>query len=298
MHVLVLGSAAGGGFPQWNCRCPVCSLAWEGSPRVRPRTQSTVAVSVDGASWVLLNASPDLRAQILAAPQLHPQREGRSSPIESVILSNADLDHVAGLLALRENHSFALHASAEVLETLDADPVFRVLNPSFVRRIPFRLDHPFASGGLHIVAFAVPGKRPLFFQSEGEGIGSETEMTVGLDITSNGRRFVYIPGCAHVTDALRARLAGADLLFFDGTTFTDDELPALGLSSKTAARMGHMAMIGESGSLNALAHINVARKVFIHLNNTNPVLIEDSPQRRTVEASGWEIAFDGMTVSL
>lgn len=298
MKIVILGSAAGGGFPQWNCRCPNCRLAWAGDPRVSRRTQSSLAVSADGRDWVLVNASPDLRQQIVATPDLHPRQGARDTPIAAVILTNGDVDHVAGLLTLRERQPFALHASPSLHALLDADPVFGVLDPALVSRHAMTLDAPSAVAGLRVTPFAVPGKVPLFLESGEVEIGRETDMTLGLVIEAAGRRAVHVPGCAAVTDALLARVAGADLLLFDGTTYTDDEMVGLGLSPKTAARMGHVAMSGPHGSLSALAGAEVTRRVYVHINNTNPVLVEGSPERRVVEAAGWQVAHDGMEIAL
>ncbi len=298
MHIIVIGSAAGGGFPQWNCRCPTCRLAWAGDPRVVPRTQSSLAVSADGRDWVLVNASPDLRQQIIATPALHPRDGARHSPIRAVVLTNGDVDHVAGLLTLRERQPFALHASASLHAMLDADPVFAVLDRTLVSRHALALDEAGRIEGLDVTAFAVPGKVPLFLESGEVEVGGETEMTVGLDIRANGRRAVHVPGCASVTPALLERIRGADLLLFDGTTFTDDEMPRLGLSPKTAARMGHVAMSGPGGSLDALAEAEVGAKVYLHINNTNPALVEGSAERRAIETAGWRIAHDGMEFRL
>ena len=294
MRIIVLGSAAGGGFPQWNCRCPTCSLAWAGDPRVVPRSQSGLAVSADGVSWVLINASPDLRQQIVATPALHPAEGPRHSPIAAVVLTNGDVDHVAGLLTLRERQAFALHASPSLHAMLDADPVFAVLDRGLVTRHATALDRAGDIAGLAVTPFAVPGKVPLFLEFGEVEIGRETDMTVGLDIRAGGRRAVHVPGCAAVTPALLDRIAGADLLLFDGTTFTDDEMPRLGLSPKTAARMGHVAMSGPEGSLARLAGAAVGAKVYVHINNTNPALVAGSPERAAVEAAGWHLAEDGM----
>ena len=298
MRIIVLGSAAGGGFPQWNCRCPTCSLAWAGDPRVVPRSQSGLAVSADGVSWVLINASPDLRQQIVATPALHPAEEFRHSPIAAVVLTNGDVDHVAGLLTLRERQAFALHASPSLHAMLDADPVFAVLDRGLVARHATALDRADDIAGLAVTPFAVPGKVPLFLEFGEVEIGRETDMTVGLDIRAGGRRAVHVPGCAAVTPALLDRIAGADLLLFDGTTFTDDEMPRLGLSPKTAARMGHVAMSGPEGSLARLAGAAVGARVYVHINNTNPALVAGSPERAAVEAAGWRLAEDGMEFAL
>ena len=298
MRIIVLGSAAGGGFPQWNCRCPTCSLAWAGDPRVVPRSQSGLAVSADGAAWVLVNASPDLRQQILATPALHPAEGRRHTPVSAVVLTNGDVDHVAGLLTLRERQAFALHASPSLHAMLDADPVFAVLDRGLVTRHVTALDRVSDIAGLAVTPFAVPGKVPLFLEAGEVEIGRETDMTVGLDIRAGGRRAVHVPGCAAVTPALIDRIAGADLLLFDGTTFTDDEMPRLGLSPKTAARMGHVAMSGPEGSLARLAGAAVRAKVYVHINNTNPALVTGSPERAAVEAAGWRLAEDGMEITL
>ena len=299
LHVIVLGSAAGGGFPQWNCRCPVCRLAWDGDPRVSHRTQSSLAVSADGRSWTLLNASPDLRQQVLATPALHPRHGDRDTPISAVMLTNGDVDHIAGLLCLRERQPFRLLASPAIQAMIASDPAFGVLDPAVVERSPVRSGEPVDLGaGLSAEAFPVPGKVPLFLETGAVDIGTETEMTTGLDILAGGRRMVYVPGCAAVTDRLLERIDGADLLVFDGTTYTDDEMVRLGLSPKTAARMGHLAMSGPGGSMAALADVTVGRRIYSHINNTNPVLVDGSPERRAVEAAGWEIAFDGMEIVL
>ncbi|MBO0733129.1 MAG: pyrroloquinoline quinone biosynthesis protein PqqB [Methylocapsa sp.] len=298
MRILVLGSAAGGGFPQWNCRCPVCSLAWQGDRRVKPRSQSSVAVSADGARWLLLNASPDLRQQIIASPSLHPRGAMRQSPIAAVFLTNADADHIAGLLSLREQQPFLLFGSKAALAQARSG-IFGVLNPGLVQARAVELDRPAHTGlGLTLTPFAVPGKVPLYLEGEEVEIGTENESTAGLAISDGKSQFFYVPGCAKIHDGLRKRLWGAKLLFFDGTTFTDDEMVRLGVSKKTAWRMGHVAMSGREGSLNALASCGIGRKIYVHINNTNPVLIENSAERAVVAQAGWEVAYDGMEVCL
>jgi pyrroloquinoline quinone biosynthesis protein B len=298
VHIVVLGSAAGGGFPQWNCLCPVCQLAWAGDKRVKPRTQSSLAISSDGEKWLLLNASPDLRQQIIASRRLHPRGASRQSPIAGVFVTNGDVDHLTGLLTMREQQPFTLYASKLTL-ALTSTSVFGVLNKELVRSVPVHLETPEDTGlGFTITPFAVPGKVPLWLESAEVKIGTEDESTVGLEIIENGKRFYYIPGCAEVTPKIQERIRGADLLFFDGTTFTDDEMVKLGLSQKTAWRMGHTAMSGEKGSLARLADLGIGRRVYVHINNTNPVLIEDSPERQSVEKAGWDVSHDGMEVTL
>jgi pyrroloquinoline quinone biosynthesis protein B len=255
-------------------------------------------VSVDGARWLLLNASPDLRQQIIAAPCLHPRGGMRQSPICAVFVTNADVDHLAGLLTLREQQRFVLYGSKASLAQASTG-VFGVLNRKLVQMRAATFEEPVDTGlGLTVTAFAVPGKVPLYLEGEDIEIGSETESTAGLEISDGSASFFYVPGCAKITNRLKKRFASAKLIFFDGTTYTDDELVGLGLSKKTAWRMGHIAMSGENGSLNELAPCGVARKIYVHINNTNPVLIEDSPERAAVLQAGWEVAYDGMEVLL
>jgi pyrroloquinoline quinone biosynthesis protein B len=307
LRIVVLGSAAGGGFPQWNCACANCRRARAGDPAAMPRTQSSLAVSADdGRSWTLLNASPDLRQQIVATPALHPRDGVRGSPIAAVVLSNADVDHVTGLLTLRESQPLVIHATPRVLGVLKANAIFNVLNPDLVRTRAFAMDTPLPVEGpdgmptrLTVRAFAVPGKVALWLEDPSlAGFGSVAEDTVGLEISAGDRRFFYIPGCAALPDDLHARLRGAALVFFDGTTYTDDEMIALGLGAKTAARMGHMCMSGPTGSLAAFADLGVTRKVFVHINNSNPALIDTLPERAAIAAAGWEVAWDGMEIVL
>jgi pyrroloquinoline quinone biosynthesis protein B len=300
MRLVVLGAAAGGGFPQWNSACPVGRRAWQRDPAASWRTQCSVALSADGERWTLLNASPDLRQQILATPVLHPRRGPRHSPIAAVVLTNGDVDHVAGLLTLRENQSFALYATGAILAVLESNPIFNVLNPEFVRRAPLTLEQPVElEGGGTIVPFAVPGKVPLYLEGDAPAIGAETENVVGLELGARaGESAFFIPGCAHVTPALAERLRGAPLVLFDGTLWTDDEMIRSETGAKTGTRMGHMSICGPEGTLAAFAPLDVRRKVLIHINNTNPILLDDSAERKVVEAAGWEVAYDGMEIEL
>jgi pyrroloquinoline quinone biosynthesis protein B len=303
MLIKVLGSSAGGGLPQINCNCRNCADARAGSRAVRRRTQSSVAVSRDGSNWTLLNASPDLRQQIDATPQLWPRPEGgrRSSPIVSIVLTNADVDHVAGLLSLREGVSFTLYGSGSVLAALAANPIYAVLDRAHVPRVTLALESKLLlAGGLCLEAFAVPGKIALYLETSAAEFGTRPGDTLGLKISDpeSGAAFFFIPGCAAVDATLAARLRGAPLVLFDGTLYTDDEMIVQGLSSKTGQRMGHLAMAGPSGAITAFAGFEVGRRVFVHMNNSNPALREDSPERASVEAAGWEIAWDGMEIEL
>ncbi len=300
LNILVLGSAAGGGYPQWNCRGPVSQLYWDGSAHVQARTQSSIAVSLDGAHWLLVNCSPDIRQQILTTPALQPQTGLRSTPIAAILLTNGDIDHIAGLLTLREKQAYDLYATPAVLEVLQHNKIFDAIDRDFVPRRAVKLGQRFEPlEGLSVETFAVPGKVPLYMEDGTPDIGAETDTTIGVELTGpDGRRAVYIPGCAHISEAVRTRIEGADLLMFDGTLWTDSEMIDAGLGQKTGHRMGHISMSGDDGSIAQLAPLKVGRRVFVHINNTNPVLIDDSPQRRDAEAGGWEISYDGMEIAL
>lgn len=308
LDAVVLGSAAGGGFPQWNSNAPACRLARSGAAGALHRSQASLAVSGNGRDWFVLNASPDLRLQIEATPVLHPREGLRSSPISGVAVTGGDVDAIAGLLHLRERHSFAVYAPSRVLSVIAANPIFDVLAADCVRRLELPLERRVelsgASGGtsgLAIVAFAVPAKVPLYLETAGQDpLISGDGDAVGLELidTATGRSFFFIPGCAAMTDLLRRRLAGSELVFFDGTLWRDDEMIRLGVGNKTGRRMGHMSISGDDGAIAAFRDLGVKRRIFIHINNSNPVLLDESPERQHVEAAGWEIAYDGMEVRL
>ena len=308
MVIKVLGSAAGGGFPQWNCNGRNSADVRQGKGGLAPRSQASVAVSADGRQWVLLNAAPDLRQQINDTPELYPDpNEGpRNSPIKAVVLTNGDVDAIAGLLCLREGQPFTIYGTARVLDVLASNNIFKVLDPKLVKRVRMELNRPFAvegpSGpvGIEIEAFPVPGKVALYLEdaAAGAGLGTREGDTVGLKVTDSATRryFVFIPGCARLDDALRARLKGASLVFFDGTLYTNDEMIAQGLLNKTGERIGHMNMSGHEGSLEQFAPLDIGRKIYIHINNSNPALRENSRERAAVEAAGWEVSYDGMEI--
>jgi len=298
LTAIVLGAAAGGGYPQWNCRCPVCRLAWEGDGRVRSATQASLTVSVDGAHWVLLNASPDLRAQLAATRALHPRDGLRHSPIAAAVLTGAEIDQIAGLLNLRERQPFALYGTPECLAAVAANPMFDALSADVVPRHTVTPGAPFEPApGLTAELFAVPGKVPLYLERGEPEIGGESGATVGIEIAAGGARLAFVPGAAAMTPALRARLERAQAVLFDGTLFTDDEMIRTGTGAKTGRRMGHMPIAGDGGSLSALAGLS-GRRIYIHINNTNPIHVAGSPERRKVEAAGWEVAADGMEIAL
>ena len=298
LTAIVLGAAAGGGFPQWNCRCDVCRLAWDGDPRVSARTQASLAVSADGERWTLLNAAPDLRAQLAAAPALHPRGALRASPIAAVVLTGAEVDQTAGLLNLRERQPFMLAATAETLGILGTMTIFDVLAADIVTRRAIEIGKPFVlPGGLTAELFVVPGKVPLYLERGTPETAVETGANVGIEISADGARLCFVPGAAAVTQALRARLERADVILFDGTLFTDDEMIVAGTGEKTGRRMGHMPIDGADGSLQALSGLG-KRRIYIHINNTNPILIDGSAERGRVESAGWEVAADGLEISL
>lgn len=308
MFIRVLGSAAGGGYPQWNCNHPNSRRARLQDPLAPQRTQSSIAVSADGEAWVLFNASPDLRQQINDNSVLQPKQALRDSPIKAVLLTNADVDHVAGLLNLRESQAFSLYATERVHSVLAANSIFNVLNPQFVERRPMTLESAFkprrADGselGIEVVPFAVPGKVALWLENaqSGNNFGTVEEDTIALEVRAlGGMKFFYMPACARMTDALATRLRGASLIFFDGTLWTDDEMIRDGVGVKTGQRMGHMSVSGDDGTIAALSDLNIRRKIFIHINTTNPILIADTPERAFVAAAGWEVAYDGMAIEL
>ncbi len=304
---IILGSAAGGGFPQWNCGCEVCRLAWAGDPRVKPRTQASIAVTAEAhfegravesaTRFVLINASPDLRQQIIATPALQP-RGLRMSPIAAVVLTGGEVDQTAGLLTLRERGPFGLYATAGTLATLAANSIFNVLAADVVPRHAISPGAPFAlPGGIEAELFLVPGKAPLYLEGDDPVLEAETEANVGIELRAAGARLVFIPGAAKLTPAIAARLADADVVLFDGTLFCDDEMIAARAGTKTGRRMGHMPVAGPDGTLAALAGL-ARRRILIHINNTNPILIDGSPQRLAVKAAGFEVAEDGMRIEL
>ncbi|HKA78362.1 MAG TPA: MBL fold metallo-hydrolase, partial [Pseudolabrys sp.] len=239
LTAIVLGSAGGGAFPQWNCRCPVCQLAWAGDPRVKPRTQAAIAVSADHARWTLINASPDLAAQIRATPALHPAGALRGSPIDAVVLTGAEIDQIAGLLSLRESTPFALYATPASHAAVAANAVFGAMS-SMSRRAVNPGERFLLAGGIEATLFMVPGKLPLYLEGETPELDVESAANVGIELQREGARLVFVPGAAAVTDAMRERFAQADAVLFDGTLFTDDEMIRLGVGQKTGRRMGHM----------------------------------------------------------
>jgi pyrroloquinoline quinone biosynthesis protein B len=306
VRIRVLGSAAGGGFPQWNCGCSSCRGVREGLGRSIPRTQESVAVSADGARWFLLNCSPEIRAQIESFVGLHP-RAPRHSPVEGIVLTNGDLDHTLGLLSLRESHPLVVYATERVRTGFTEDNVLYRTLERFPGQVTWRTLEPGCElplagadgrpGGLSLEAVAVPGKPPIHLEHHGPG---DPRDNIGLTIrdAATGGRLAYFPAAGGLTADVRTALAEADCVFFDGTFWSSDELPARGLGTKRAEDMAHLPVGGERGSLTALRGLSAGRRVYIHINNTNPLLCDDSTERKEAEAAGWEIAFDGMEVTL
>ncbi len=295
LRLVILGAAAGGGLPQWNCGCPNCDAARAGE--IPPATQSSLAASADGKSWAILNASPDIGSQLLATPELHPTGP-RQVPIRSVLVTNGDIDHVVGLLTLREKQPFDLIATAEIQSVIAANPIFSALDPALVARRTVALGEPIAlAPGLEATLFPVPGKVPLYLE-DGEVVTDlEGEQTVGVELRAGGRRALYIPGCAVVTEAIRGRATDADALLFDGTLWDDEEMIRMGLGQKTGRRMGHVSISGPEGAIASFANLPIGQRVFVHINNSNPVW-RPSPERAEAEASGWQIARDGLRIEL
>ena len=294
MRIRVLGAAAGGGFPQWNCGCANCRKARAGSPDVTPLTQECVAVSTDGERWFLLNASPEIRSQIESFHPLHP-REPRHSPIAGIVLTNGDLDHSLGLLSLRESYPLAVFATDAVRRGFtEGNVLYRTLE-RFPGQVTWKT-FDFEFEGLSVEAIPAPGKPPVHLEGRA---GPDPGENIGLLIHDRGsnKRLAYFSAAGGITPAMRAAIDRADCVFFDGTFWSSDELITLGLGTKRAEDMAHVPVGGAGGSLETLKPLT-KRKIYIHINNTNPMLDRTSPQRRQVEAAGWEIAQDGMELAL
>lgn len=299
MQIVLLGTAAGGGFPQWNCWCPGCRIARLEPGRARPRTQSSAAVSADGSRWFLLNASPDVREQLARLPVAAPEGP-RHSPVAAVVVTDAELDHTLGIVLLREGRRLRLYLTCAVRQVLERDsnilPVTRAFADVEIVELPalggpVPLTYP-AGGpsGLTLETFPVPAGPPRFASEELPG------HTVGLVLrdAATGGTCAFVPGCGGLDDALLARLGTAGLVLFDGTFWTDDELIRLGIGDRTARQMDHLPVSGPGGSLEQLARLRGPRRVYTHINNTNPMLVEDAPERVAVERAGLLIGMDGM----
>jgi pyrroloquinoline quinone biosynthesis protein B len=302
--VRVLGSAAGGGFPQWNCTCPPCRAVRTGSRPCVPRSQSSVAVSADRQQWFLFNASPDVQSQIESFPELHPD-DGRVVRLQAVLLTDAELDHTLGLLLMREGRGLEVHATESVHETLTSGSgVLKMLEaycPVKWQPVLPGAEVPLGNGsnGLSYRAFDVPTDKRMRFPSPSTHAATHGRV-VGYRVTdtSSGRSAVYLPCVQQLTPDVLEELADCSGLLVDGTCWRDDEMPSLGLASKTSRGMGHVPIDGPGGSLELLSPLPIDRKVYIHINNTNPILLEDSPERRLLDRHGMEVAADGLELEI
>jgi pyrroloquinoline quinone biosynthesis protein B len=302
MHIIVLGSAAGGGFPQWNCNCRNCAGLRNGTVRATARTQSSIAVSSNGTDWVLINASPDILTQIRATPALQPARHRRDSGIAAVMLMDAQIDHVTGLLMLREGNTLPLYCTAPVWRELNgALPLVPVLSHYCGVRwhelpVEGSLQIP-GIAGIRFTPLALSSKAPPYSDHR---TNPHTGDNIGLLIedVATGTSAFYAPGLGAIDPQVEAALRQADCVLVDGTFWHADEMIELGFSSKTAADMGHLPQSGEGGMIAVLDGVKARRKVLIHINNTNPILDEDGEQRALLARHGIDVAFDGMEITL
>jgi pyrroloquinoline quinone biosynthesis protein B len=298
VRIRVLGSAAGGGLPQWNCHCEICEAA-RARGRAKPRSQSSLAIRGHDGPWFLVNASPDLRQQL---ETLDPQRvDGvRAPPIAGVLLTDAEIDHTAGLLLLRESATpVRVFGDARVEHALrDGYPVLRMLErycgAEWQTLEPGRLQ-PLDGSSLAVEPFAAGGDAPRYLN--GSDVEPEASGFVFRDRATGGVA-TYVPGLASLDDDVVARFAASDLVLVDGTFWRDDELPRLGISDRSARDMGHVPLSGPGGSLEVLAALARPRTALVHINNTNPILLEDSAERQEVVRAGVEVAYDGLEVEL
>ena len=310
MQVKILGSAAGGGFPQWNCVCANCSRLRAGALHGQSRTQAQLSLSLGPDQWCLVNASPDLRAQIEATPELHPGRpaQGRSSPIAAVVLTNGDLDHTLGLLLLREFQPLEIYATPSVHRILTQEnSFFRMLQ----RVKPQAVWHDIGLGDAFHVStdtqesarfqpIPLSGRFPEYVSAElkGELPASEAVFALEIQVMPSGKKLIYCPGLPQISEDLLARFASCDLLLLDGTFWSDDELVRLAGASRGATQMGHVPISGDGGSLETLRAVTRPKKIYTHINNTNPILDEDSAEFAQVTSAGWTVAHDGMSFNL
>jgi pyrroloquinoline quinone biosynthesis protein B len=302
MRVVLLGTGAGGGFPPWNCWCPTCRTGRSDPRRAFPRTQSSAAVSADGIRWFLLNASPDVRDQLACLPGLLPAGV-RHVPVEGIVVTDAELDHTLGIVLLREAQYLQVYATAAVKGILEADSRILSVTRAFAEvevtdvalneAVPLRYRDGEPSG-LTIQLFPVPANPPRFAReaSEGHTVG------VALRDEAGGGSCAYVPGCGSLDEQLLRRLSQTDLILFDGTFWSDDELVTLGISDRRALEMDHQPVSGPDGSLVRLAELSRPQKIYTHINNTNPMLLEDSPERKAVDLAGLTVGSDGMSFTI
>jgi pyrroloquinoline quinone biosynthesis protein B len=295
VRVHILGSAAGGGFPQWNCNCVNCAGLRNGALRAKARTQCSVAVSVEGTRWSLLNASPDLRAQILSLPGLAPNNGVRDSMIDSVLLSDAELDHITGLLSIRETRAIRLYCTPLVFDwVFGSNPIFAALNqPEKFRVTPMEDRKAETIGcGLSCEAIFLSAKVPTYVKTAPPNCDDAVVAIKVIDLQARSS-ILYVPAIRQIDDRLIAAATECDCLLFDGSFWSENEMELRGAGTRTASAMGHLPISGPDGSLARLRDLSI-RKIYTHINNTNPILDEDSAERREVEVAGWEVAEDGM----
>ena len=304
MKIRVLGSAAGGGFPQWNCNCPMCDGVRRGTINARPRTQSSIAVSQDGIRWILLNASPDILSQIRNFPALQPGRAIRDTGISSVVLMDAQIDHTTGLLMLREGKILELYCTEPVHADLSiTNPLLKLLThycePRWHRIgcTPEEVFSPLGAEDLEFRPIPVSGKAPPYSSHRDDPHAGDN---LGLSIRDRrtGKTLFYAPGLVEIDSKVEAAWQSAHCLLVDGTCWTDDEMARRGIAHKRAREMGHLPQSGPGGMMEQLARYPDKRRVLIHINNTNPILDEDSPERAELARAGIEVAFDGMEIEL
>jgi pyrroloquinoline quinone biosynthesis protein B len=301
--VRVLGSAAGGGFPQWNCGCENCRAARAGAPGLIARSQESIAVSPDGEAWFLINASPEIRAQIEAFPGLWP-RAKRHSPIAGILFTNGDLDHCLGLLSLRESHPLVVHATAAMRDGFRQNNVLYRTLERFQGQIEWRVVVPGVEQALgtegtrlRVTGVPVSGNLPLHLKGLRDATAEDNIGYVIRDEKTGGR-LAYLSGVAGPSPELERVVSQADVVFFDGTFWTSDELIAAGLGTRRAEDMSHWPISGPGGSLEFLARQPARRRILIHVNNTNPILRDGGPERAALAAAGIEVAHDGLELSL
>lgn len=303
MHIRILGSGAGGGFPQWNCNCHNCDGLRQGRLRARARTQSSIAVSDDGRDWVLINASPDIRQQLLENPDFQPARGARDTGIRAVLLMDAQIDHTTGLLSLREGEPIELYSTAEVREELSSG--FPLI-PMLAHYCGVNCHDIHANGGsfgisaapgLEFTAVPLTSKAPPYSPHRDD---SRPGDNIGLVVRDrdNGRRLFYAPGLGRMDEPVREAMSGADCVLVEGTFWQEDDMRRMGVGHKLAADMGHLPLAGDGGLLEHLRGIRAGRKLLIHINNTNPILDEDSAERHLLAREGVEVAHDGMDIFL
>lgn len=303
MKVLVLGASAGGGFPQWNCNCKNCAGVRAGTLKAKPRTQSSIALSADGEQWLLCNASPDILTQLARTPALHP-RALRESPIKAVLLVDSQIDHVTGLLMLREGCPHHAYCSEMVHQDLNGSfPLFALLkswNGGLIHHSLSLNTDTFNMPqipGLSFRVYPVEGKAPPYSSHRNDPHPGDNIALVVIDQAS-GNKLVYAPGIYTLSAALRAEMSEAQCILIDGTFWHEDEMVRNGVGAKLAHEMGHLPQSGSQGMIEQLIKFPQARKILIHINNTNPILDEDSVERKILDQQGIEVAYDGMEIVL